>query len=363
MTANKTFHIPSLDGIRAIAVSIVFVAHAGFENIVPGGFGVTIFFFLSGYLITTLMRQEFDRTRTIGIRNFYLRRVYRIMPPMYLVLVGVLLFQWLRSAELHAPAIVAEFAYLTNYYGIAHGEQDFLPYTNILWSLAVEEHFYIGFPLLLGWALPRYTLAQVFNGILVVCGLVLAWRCFLVLGLHVDRQYTYSATDARIDSILFGSAMALRFNPVIDPVDPGRGNARHWLALAVGAALILVSLGFRNPVFRETARYTLQGIALWPIFYGAIHLSASPLFSWLESPPMRWFGRISYTFYLVHFLAIGLSHTFIARPLVANLVAFAVAIAVSLATWFLVERPLSTLRRRLHDDGRPPRKSEPAGAT
>lgn len=80
------FHIPSLDGLRAVAILLVFVAHAGLDHIVPGGFGVTIFFFLSGYLITTLLRREFDRFGSIDLWQFYLRRVLRIWPAFYLVL-------------------------------------------------------------------------------------------------------------------------------------------------------------------------------------------------------------------------------------------------------------------------------------
>src|SRR5437016_5429614 len=80
------FYIPSLDGIRAVAFLFVFVAHAGLGNVVPGGFGVTIFFFLSGYLITTLMRREAERSGTVSLRIFYARRFLRIFPPFYLVL-------------------------------------------------------------------------------------------------------------------------------------------------------------------------------------------------------------------------------------------------------------------------------------
>src|ERR1700730_93762 len=77
--------IPSLDGIRAVAVALVFCAHGGFENFVPGGVGVTIFFVLSGYLITTLMRIEHGQRGRIGFRNFYLRRLLRLMPPLFIV--------------------------------------------------------------------------------------------------------------------------------------------------------------------------------------------------------------------------------------------------------------------------------------
>lgn len=79
-------YIPSLDGIRALAVTTVFVSHAGLSHIIPGGFGVTVFFFLSGYLITTLLRREHEKTGQISLKHFYLRRVYRIFPPMYLVM-------------------------------------------------------------------------------------------------------------------------------------------------------------------------------------------------------------------------------------------------------------------------------------
>jgi peptidoglycan/LPS O-acetylase OafA/YrhL len=83
----KGLHIPSLDGLRAISFLIVFVAHSGLEWIVPGGFGVTVFFYLSGFLITTLMRVEYRRDGTVSLRAFYVRRVLRILPPFYLVLV------------------------------------------------------------------------------------------------------------------------------------------------------------------------------------------------------------------------------------------------------------------------------------
>src|SRR5882724_3312228 len=78
--------IPSLDGLRAFAALWVFDGHLGLKSHVPGPFGVTIFFFLSGYLITTLLRREYEETGDISLRHFYLRRVYRIFPPLYLVL-------------------------------------------------------------------------------------------------------------------------------------------------------------------------------------------------------------------------------------------------------------------------------------
>ena len=93
--------IPSLNGIRALAVSLVFFAHSGLERIVPGGLGVTIFFVLSGYLITTLMRIEHATTGSVSFKAFYLRRVLRLMPPLFIVVAAAALLSSLGVLEGH----------------------------------------------------------------------------------------------------------------------------------------------------------------------------------------------------------------------------------------------------------------------
>jgi len=81
-TSSDNGVIPSLDGLRAVSISIVLVSHAGYGNVVPGGLGVTIFFFLSGYLITTLLLDERKRSGRIDIGKFYIRRAFRLFPPL-----------------------------------------------------------------------------------------------------------------------------------------------------------------------------------------------------------------------------------------------------------------------------------------
>ena len=97
-----SLYIPSLDGIRAISFFLVFFAHAGLGGIVPGGFGVSVFFLLSGFLITTLLRTEFARYQHVSLRDFYLRRVLRILPPLY---VSLALAMVLSSIGTGAPGI------------------------------------------------------------------------------------------------------------------------------------------------------------------------------------------------------------------------------------------------------------------
>src|ERR1035437_410577 len=116
----KGFSIPSLDGIRAISFLIVFVSHDHFDKIVPGLFGVAAFFFLSCYLITTLMRLEIETTGKIAIGQFYLRRAFRIFPPFYLVLALIVLVVnagWL-PGSFNSGDLAASVLYLTNYWNI-----------------------------------------------------------------------------------------------------------------------------------------------------------------------------------------------------------------------------------------------------
>ena len=146
--AKSIRHIPSLDGLRAVSFLLVFIAHAGLDRYVPGGLGVTIFFFLSGFLITTLLRAEFEKNSAISIRHFWLRRTLRILPPFYVVLVTAVLVSLAIDppGTLSAPAVAAQALQYTNYWIVAHGFGGQPAGTGVYWSLAVEEHFYLVFP-------------------------------------------------------------------------------------------------------------------------------------------------------------------------------------------------------------------------
>src|SRR5215468_3120666 len=154
MTQNPSENgvIPSLNGLRAISISIVLVAHAGYGSVIPGGLGVTIFFFLSGYLITTLLMDERERSGRIHIGKFYLRRAFRLFPPLLVTLAIAysLVILGLLDGGISWAGVLSQLLYFANYYSLFFDPGNTTAAgTGILWSLAVEEHFYMIYPAVL----------------------------------------------------------------------------------------------------------------------------------------------------------------------------------------------------------------------
>ncbi len=343
------FYIQGLDGVRAVSIGIVFLSHLGIRRLSPGLFGVNIFFLLSGFLITTLMMREHAARGGVSIREFYVRRVLRIFPPMYLVLAAglVLVMAGLLPAMLDPLSVVAQCLHLTNYYFIRHGGVRMIPGLELYWSLAVEEHYYLVFPLVFVLGYGRLGARRLALALAGAALAVLMWRMALVLLMHTYNPYRTSiATDTRIDSILWGCVLALWRNPALDP-----GAARKLadgrvcvLALAVIAGTLLI----RDERFRETVSYTLQSLALIPLFCAVVLRHDWRVVRWLDTAPMRWLGKISYTFYLVHFMVIELfALNFPAWPKAAvMLAALAGTLIFCQMMRLTVELPMARIRRK-----------------
>ena len=261
-----SLYIPSLDGIRAISFFLVFFAHAGLGGIlIPGGFGVSIFFLLSGFLITTLLRLEFARYGRISLGSFYLRRVLRILPPLYITLALAVVLCCIGKGHPAIPfaGTLAQSLQVSNYYEIYAVPAITMPGSGVLWSLAVEEHFYLIFPLLYVWMCPRFSVYRQTFILLTLCAATLAWRCILHFHFHASFIHTYYGTDARFDSILFGCVFAIVANPILhDPLHGWFLRRMKWL-LPLCVVVLLGTFLNREDSFRETLRYTLlQGLAL-----------------------------------------------------------------------------------------------------
>ena len=364
MTAKSAkFYIPSLDGIRTVAFLIVFLAHLGINGI-PGGFGVTVFFFLSGYLITTLLRREHERSDKIDFKKFYMRRVLRIWPPFYIVLFLAIGAAWLGGFYADAmadkaeqfQAILSQVFHYSNYFNLQFSNRSMAWGTEVYWSLAVEEHFYLLFPLLYV-LLRRLKLGSSKQAIVFwgICLAVLLWRCFLVMkmgesGADAGQIYDriFFATDTRVDSILFGCALAVSGNPALEQDRQVSEYNLKYIYLPIGFVLLLCSVFIRMDEFRSTLRYTIQGIALYPFFIAAIRFP-----DWLIFQPLNWgwvrfVGVLSYSLYLIHFTVIKL--LLVAKPdmntLVLAILSLTISLALSYAVYRLAEVPAAKIKKR-----------------
>jgi len=352
---SRKGYIAGLDGLRAISVALVMIAHFGFKDLVPGALGVTIFFFISGFLITTLLIGENDNTGTIAVKDFYIRRFLRLVPELYpfllITAIGGLFYAkpttWLDITS--AAFYFTNYVYI-HYHSVTEGLGSPLHWPH-LWSLAVEEHFYLTFPLLMFFL--RRKLRALMVVLIGVCVVSLAWR---MIAHHIGfgDSYTYVASECRIDSIAYGCIAAIAFY-----LYGGRLQRRPMTALAfliLGGLALLGSLVVRNDAFRQGLRYAVEGAGLVGIFWG---LFFCPLGLWLrtllESPPLRWVGRRSYALYLWHLELLHLivwrglyspnKHSLLAGVLF-SLIGVAATCLIAEGSFHAFLKPAQALRRR-----------------
>lgn len=350
-------YLPALDGLRAVSILLVVFSHLGLENIVPGNLGVTIFFFISGFIITRMLLREAQGRCDISLPAFYTRRVFRLAPALFVYLaLTVCAFAWLGN-PIPVRDVVAALLYFANYFHIffGWGDQTVEQPLSIMWSLAVEEHFYIVFPFLV--LLLRQRLRLLLGVLVGVCVAAVAWRYVVVLSIGIDQLNTIrtsEATDTRIDSIAYGCVIAVFLAVSAGVASPQRAafvrRLGSWPMVFVGGALMLFSLLYRDPVFRETWRYSVQGLALIPIF---AHLFARPpsglLHAVLTQPVMVYFGKISYSLYLYHWFAVSVVREAFPTdswPQVA-MIAVPLMLAMSAASYHFIERPMRKTGHRL----------------
>jgi peptidoglycan/LPS O-acetylase OafA/YrhL len=349
-------YIPGLDGIRAIAFLLVFFAHASTPRAapyIPATLGVTIFFFLSGYLITTLLRKEFERTGTVSLRDFYIRRALRILVPLYIVyalaeVVDRFIFHQhfgTLAGFLSAVFYYFNYGYALGAYGV--GLNIYAPSgMSVIWSLCIEEHFYLLFPLVF-LALSRSKLtrhARMF-WLIGFCVLELAWRSVRVLDhFRAVADWNYYATDARLDSILWGAVLAMFANPIFGDrtILPARRQTSAFIAAVLG---LIASLAIPGSLYHDAFRYTVQALLLAVIFSFVVSHSDHWAVRWLEWPPIRYLGWTSYVLYLCHYLMLHIAGNRLSW-LPRLLAGFAMSLAFATLMRYTVELPLQHLRAR-----------------
>ena len=323
----STSQIPGLYGVRAVAVGLVIAYHFGFD--INGAMGVQIFFTLSGFLITTLLLREIDATGTISFRAFYLRRTKRIFPALYAFLAVCVAILLLRRREVPWPEVAASALYVQNYFAaIAHRPDTVVSHT---WSLAIEEQFYLLWPILAYRY--RHDAAHMVKALLAL--IVISWlaRQILYYGFGVGQSYLYHGFETRMDQLAVGCALA--------GVLRGRMFYAFWrLACAspiapalVIAALAVSSLFHGSDPYRFTVGYTVEPILTAVLVVQLIVFSRHRVWGLFNSAPMLFLGRISYSLYLYQQITL---HT--ARRLTADYpigVQFGFAVTCTIVTAWL----------------------------
>ena len=364
-------HVGALDGIRGVAVAAVLLYHG---NDLPGGFlGVDMFFVLSGFLITSLLLVEAARTGWIRLGAFWLRRARRLLPALFLMLLGVCLYCWLLASSTDLSRIrgdaLATLFYVANWHSIFanHGYFALFQSPSPLdhtWSLAIEEQFYLVWPIVvlgLVWFTTRRRRARggsrTAPAVLVVALLLSAastTAMWLLYRANADPSRVYLGTDTRASSVLLGAALAAWC--IWRPQRQRRsshGGGGWWagrVALEAAGLVAAVFLGYMwlnasgTGSFLYRGGFLCCGLAAATVIAAAAHPRAGVLARVLSVEPLRALGIISYGVYLWHwpiYVAMTPSNTGLHGNL---LLAAQISVTVVVATisFVLVERPIRT---------------------
>jgi len=313
--------IPSLDGLRAISIAAVVVGHVAkalHSTAVWGAYGntgVRIFFVISGYLITRLLLTEHDRTSTISLREFYIRRAYRILPAAFIFIAAGVIIDWREMTWYHVAAAL---------FYVANCDYSLPWIFGHLWSLSVEEQFYLLWPSVLKrWYQHRVAILFGVMAFSPVLHVVLYY--FKVPG-GGEALFPVVA-----DNLAIGCLLAMLESRI--PRVPG------YVALAMTVAVLLIPF---YPA-RSATRTLFMVFFLHPVFLASIggvvlHVVRRPYY-FLNCRPVEWLGRISYSLYLWQ-------EPFCPNPRFRPAYAIALALATACVSYYAVERPALNMREK-----------------
>jgi len=333
-------YIPSLDGIRALSVLAVIVYHAN-KHWLPGGFlGVEVFFVISGYLITLLLLAESEKSGTVSLKEFWLRRARRLLPALWVVVLGVVVFAALFQREILGTLrgdVVAALFYGFNWFQVWVGTSYFTSFEFVplrhLWSLAVEEQFYLIWPIVMlvvarfgKRRLPIVSAVFFFIAVGLTVYMAVVYQpgtistindtpeqFMSLFGQSVSRvDYLFLGTFTRSSGLLLGAALAIWWRPwLLQHSRAGESKLYDIVGFGGLVALALMMWRFQtviegtdggnvgyNLLFR--GGFFLTDIASVALIAAAVHPGSKIIANSLSNPVLVWLGRRSYGFYLFH---------------------------------------------------------------
>ena len=355
--ASKTRYVPALDGLRALAVLSVIAYHMHM-NWAPGGLlGVTMFFVLSGYLITGLLLKEYDESGTISLSNFWLRRVRRIIPAVVFAVLGTAFLCTIFNHALLTkmrPDVIPTLLFFNNWWQIFNDISYFAaqgapsPLTHY-WSLSIEEQFYLVWPLALlacmKAGVSKPTMVKGIGVLIVLSALEMA----ILFSPDADPSRVYYGTDTRAFSLLLGSLLAFiwpyqRLTEKSGRKVPQSERLIFNIAGVVAVLGLLLMVGLTEGT---TAFVYRGGLLLCSVLTAiAIAVMVHPI-SWIgrffELKPFVWIGKVSYSMYLWHYPIILLmtpANSADGAPWWVNLIALVIIFGLSAFSYYVVENPI-----------------------
>ena len=338
--------IPGLDGLRALSVLIVLIAHMGLNHIVPGGFGVTVFFFISGFLITRLLIAEQESGGRVNLSKFYTRRLIRLYPALLFMLVITSAISGVFGYGLPARnEVLAAVFYFTNFYQVHSANIGYAPLMSWtpLWSLAVEEHFYLLFPLIVLMA--GLVWRRLYLSVIAIIILVPMWRMYQFLNYSGSvADYNYMMTFARIDSIAWGCLLTISLHR--DGVEELK-RVIGYLPLVLVTLALLATFLIRDEAFRWVLRFSVQGAVIFVLMLNLYYLASLRwVFKILEFAPLVWIGMTSYALYLWHFPIYDYVHRIMDVSTMSIALTIALSFFMTAFSFYIVEQPFMRLRKK-----------------
>jgi peptidoglycan/LPS O-acetylase OafA/YrhL len=347
-------YIPEFDGLRGFAVTVVMLLHANISFFKGGFIGVDMFFVLSGFLITSLLVREYYRQQHINLKHFYLRRIMRLGPALlvFLAIFACLSFFILdhEKSQSNLIDIFIAIFYFTNWAWVFHihiNPPHFLAHT---WSLAIEEQFYILWPIML-ITLLKSTRSRISIAIIVTVLTLASWslRTYLaVLGSSIDRLY--SGFDTRAGALFIGCLLGfVTSSDLIDKYHPSRlGKILKFTSplCLIGLLFFCIVVRSYENIYMYYWGFSVVEILTAIILMDILILQKSLIKLIFSRKLLIWIGKISYGLYLWHYPIFITMRVIGFRGLRLLVIGYCISFLVASASYYFFERPILDLKNR-----------------